>query len=114
MDTGHPAPSKRVRPGGSDLTQSWRLDRNARQLFDRRQAGGDLRQAVVPQRPHALADRGALDLLAARFRNGQALDGLAHLEQLVDADPPLVACLAAARTAALAIEGHPVRGGGDL
>src|SRR5207253_4023822 len=41
------------------------LDRNSGELFDRRQAGGDLRQAVVPQRPHALADRGSLDLLAA-------------------------------------------------
>src|SRR5215212_2993391 len=80
------------------------LDANAGELFDRRQAGGHLGEAVVPERPHALADRGALDLLAAGVPHGQALELLRHGEQLVDADPALVARLVAARAALLAVE----------
>src|SRR2546421_6726216 len=90
------------------------LERDSGELFDRRQAGGDLCQAVVPQRAHSLADRGPLDLFAAHVLDGERLDRLAHLEQLVDADPALIAGLAAARAASLAIEGHPVRGGSNL
>src|SRR2546425_4080430 len=86
-------------------------DRYAGQLFDGRQPGRDLRDAVVPERAHALRDRRALELLAARLRGGEALQRLAHLEQLIDADPALVAGLVTARAAALAVEGHPVGGG---
>ena len=40
-------------------------DRDAGELFDAGEAGGDLGEAVVPERAHAGAERGALDLLAA-------------------------------------------------
>src|SRR6266496_2927044 len=82
------------------------LDGDARELFDRGQAGPDLGDAVVPERAHALLDRGALDLLAAGVLRRERRQLLAHLEQLEDADPALVAGLVAPRTALLAIEGH--------
>src|SRR5712692_10860815 len=74
-------------------------NRYAGQLFDGRQPGRDLRDAVVPERAHALRDRRALELLAARLRGGEAFQRLAHLEQLIDADPALVAGLVTARAA---------------
>src|SRR3989442_2034784 len=91
-----------------------RLDGNAGELFDRGQAGGDLRQAVVPEGSHALADRRPLDVLAARLRDREALELLAHGQELVNADPPLVAGLVASRATLLAVEDHPVAGRGDL
>src|SRR6476646_5384480 len=96
------------------LERSARLDGDAGELFERGEPGGDLGEAVVPERPHALFDRGALDLLAARLRGGHRLEVLAHHEQLVDADPALVAGLAAAGTAFLAVEDDAVRRGRDL
>src|SRR5205085_10297509 len=101
-----PAPRSGARDG--------RLNGNPRQLFDRRQPRRNLRQAVVPERPHALGNRRTLDVLAARLRHRKALHRLAHLEQLVDADPALVARLPAPWAAALAVERHPVRGCRDL
>src|SRR5207248_2893210 len=79
-----------------------------------RLSGGDLRDAVVPQRAHAFRDGGALELLAARLRRGEALELLAHLEQLVDADPAAIPGLVAPRAAALAVEDHAVRGRRDV
>src|SRR5256712_4279326 len=103
-----PATCRSRRRARSSRRWKPRLDRDAGELFDRGQAGGDLGDAVVPEGAHAVLDRGALDLLAARVLRGERLQGLGHLEQLVDADPPLVAGLVAARAAALAVERHSV------
>src|SRR5215203_5751384 len=84
------------------------------QLLERRHAGRHLGQTVVPERPHPLPDGLALEVLTARARNGQRLELLAHHHQLEDSDPALVAGMATARAAALAVEGGPVGGGGDL
>src|SRR4051812_27929244 len=97
---------------GRSLSPSQRLDRDAGELFERREPGGDLREAVVPQRPHALFDRGAFEFFPARLGRGQALHRLAHHEQLIDADPALVARLAAAGAALLAVEDDAVGGRG--
>ena len=54
----HPRVHAGCRPsGGAD----------AGELFDRRHAGHDLLEAVVPQRPHALVEGGALDLVRGAF-----------------------------------------------
>src|SRR5207249_905689 len=71
-------------------------------------------EAVVPERAHARGDRRALDVLATRLRGGERGQILRHREQLVDADPALVAGLVAARAAALAVEGHAVARRGDV
>src|SRR5947208_10734804 len=81
-----------------------RLDGDARELFDGREACGHLGEAVVPESPHAFTDRRALDLLTARLRDREALELLAHRQQLEDADPALVAGLVATRAALLAVE----------
>src|SRR5690348_3841738 len=92
-----------------DEMEPRRLDRDdAGELFERGQARRDLRDAVVPEGRHALGDRGALELLAARLHGRQLLQRLAHDQKLEDADPALVAGLAAARAAALAVERHAV------
>src|SRR5262249_2182903 len=122
-----PRPQRRVARGdltcsapvraraGAPGTSAWRaLQRDARELFDRREAPGDLRQAVLPERAHACRDRRALDLLAARLLGGEMAELLGHRQQLVDADPALVTRLAAARAAALAVEHEPVGRRGDL
>src|SRR5712691_11277856 len=96
------------------MSSATRLDGDARELFDGRETGRDLRDAVVPECSHALGDRGTLEVLAARLLDRERLELLAHLEQLVDADPAAIARLVAARAAALAVEGHPVRRGGDV
>ena len=44
-----------------------RLDDDAGELFDRGEAGEDLVQAVVPERAHAVAERGGLELVARRL-----------------------------------------------
>src|SRR5688572_3491464 len=90
------------------------LDRNAGELFERREPRGDLRESVVPERAHALLESGTLDLLARRLRRGEGLQPLAHRQQLVDADPALEAGVAAPRAAALAVEDRSVRGGSGL
>jgi len=56
----------------------------------------------------------ALDVLAARLLDCERGDLLVHREQLEDADPAAVAGLPAAGAAALAVEGHPVGGKGDV
>ena len=60
-------------------TPGWVIRRSsdgadAGELFDRGEAGGDLGDAVVPERAHALGQRGALDLLARRLRGGELLE----------------------------------------
>src|SRR4051812_19524605 len=83
----HPTRLPPARPsGGAD----------ADELFDRRDAGRELREAVVPHRPHALLDGGALDLLARRLGGGELLEPLAHREQLEDADAAPIARAATA------------------
>src|SRR5205809_7559387 len=71
-----------VAPTGATSTRqlSKRLGRNPGELFDRRQARGDLRQPVVPEGPHSLLDRGSLELLAARPPGGKTLELLAHAQ----------------------------------
>src|SRR5205823_10949927 len=91
-----------------------RLNGDAGELFDGRQAGGYLRQAVVPQGSHALADRGALDVFSARLRDREAFELLAHGQELVHADPSLVAGLVATGATLLAVEDHAVAGRRDL
>src|SRR5918996_3120588 len=90
------------------------LDEDAGEFFERREARGDLREAVVPEGIHAHVEGGALELLAARVLRGEAAEVLAHHHELVDADPALVASLVAARAAALAVERHAVRRRGLL
>src|SRR5881392_1439268 len=65
------------------------------ELFDRRDARGDLADAVLPHRLHPLADGRALDLLARRLLGGELLEALAHREQLEDSDAAAIAGLAA-------------------
>src|SRR4051794_6541938 len=60
-----------------------RLDRDAGELFDGRQARGDLRQAVVPERAHAVRQRGALELLAARLRRRETLQRVYREDNLL-------------------------------
>src|SRR6478752_5084837 len=48
-----------------------RLDHDAGELFDGREAGEDLVHAVVPERAHAGAHRGRLQLVAGRLLRGQ-------------------------------------------
>src|SRR5215831_19968467 len=79
---------------------------DAAELFDRRDAGGDLRDAVLPHRPHARLECGALDHLARRPLGGEQFQVLVHPQQLEDADTALVARVAAARAAVLAAEGR--------
>src|SRR5207249_11917034 len=69
---------------------------------------GHFGEAVIPKRAHALADRRPLNVFAARLRDRQALELLAHGQQLVDADPALVAGLVATGAALLAVEDHTV------
>src|SRR5918994_6353891 len=91
-----------------------RSDEDTAQLLERRDSGHDLGQAVVPERAHALLERLLLDLFSAGAPDCHPLEVLGHDEELVDADPALVARLAAAWAAALAIEGHSVGGGCDV
>src|SRR5215211_4717250 len=46
-------------------------NKDTTQLLQRRDAGGDLRQPVVPQGPHAQPHRLALEILAARPPDGE-------------------------------------------
>src|SRR5438045_684500 len=91
-----------------------RSNSDARELFDRREAGRDLGAAVVPERAGAARERGALDLLARRVLRGERRELLGHLEELEDADSALVTRLVAAGTAALTIEAHAVARGRDV
>src|SRR5579862_3582645 len=100
---------------GADATTARQLDgEDPGKLLDRGQPARDLRQAVVPERPHAAADGCTVDLVACRLGCGERLDLLGHRQQLVDADPAAVARLVAARAAALPIEADPVLAGGDV
>src|SRR5712691_110760 len=90
------------------------LDGDARELFDARETRCNLCEAVVPQRLHVALERCALDLLARRVSRGERCKRLGHHEQLVDADPALVARLVAARAALLAVERHAVARGRDV
>src|SRR5215210_8171259 len=84
------------------------------ELLQRGDAGGDFREAVVPQRAHAALHRRALEVIAVGAGNCERLELLRHHEQLEDADPAAVAGVAASRAPALAVEGGAVRGGCDL
>src|SRR5262249_37579974 len=79
---------------------------DARELFDGRDPGRDLADAVFPHRVHALLDGGALDLLARRLGGRKLLEALAHLEQLKNADAAAVAGLPAAGAPVAAQEGR--------
>ena len=66
----HGFSTRRVAARGSSPTQRRRrrgLDDDAGELFDRREAGEDLVHAVVPERAHAVAQRGRLQLVARRL-----------------------------------------------
>src|SRR5438128_1038499 len=78
------------------------------ELVDRRQPGGDLLDAVRPQRLHAVLEGALLERVAVRPLHSQAPERLVHEHQLVDADPALVA-LAAVLAATLAVERHALR-----
>ena len=66
---------RRLRLGGAERPRGRRedfahvdrggSDEDARELFDRREPGGDLGEAVVPERSHAGLHRRALDVLPA-------------------------------------------------
>src|SRR5581483_1180819 len=90
------------------------LHGDARELFDAREAGGDLGETVVPHRLHAARQRRPLDLLARRVTRGERREILGHREELVDPDSPLVPGLVAARAAALPVEDGAVARGGDV
>src|ERR687895_1268048 len=89
-------------------------DQDTPELLKRRDARRDLCKSVVPQRPHPLPDRLALEVLPARARDGERLELLAHHHQLEDADAALVARVPAPRAAALAVERSAVGGGRNL
>src|SRR5712691_3590117 len=58
---------------------------------DRCDTVGNELHPAVPERPHALRDRELLDLVVVRFPHEKLLHLLRDEEQLVDADPVLVA-----------------------
>src|SRR5690348_17120827 len=81
------------------------LDRgDAGELFERGEAGEGLLDAVGPQCAHTARHRCPLELLVARLAGGERRELLVHLEDLEDADPALVAGLAAANAAVAAEE----------
>src|SRR4051794_7114333 len=85
-------------------------DQDTAQFLERGNPGHDLRQAVVPQGTHPLFGRLRFEVLPGRAPDGERLDLLGHHEQLVEADPALVARLPATWAALLAVEGHSVGG----
>ena len=87
---------------------------DARELLERGEPGGGLRDTVVPERAHPGRCRSPFDFLAVRVPGGKLLELVVHDEQLEDADPTLVAGAAAAGAANLSVENHPLARRGEI
>src|SRR6185312_16671294 len=79
-------------------------DDDARELFEGRQPGGNLLEAVGPERAHSFRRRRFLELVVRGAAAGEPRDGLGHRQVLEDTDATLVSGGVAARAADLVLQ----------
>ena len=111
---------KKVRPHRTTARRLGRGGSSSSQIETRASSSMDVRPAATLARPSSQSVRMPSPSAARSISSREALvtarglQLLAHRQQLVDADPALVAGLVATGAALLAVEDHPVAGGCDL